>query len=90
MNWLDYVVLITTMVGIAVYGIWRTRGPRDLNTYLKGARDTPWFVIGLSVMATQALIEGGVSRRDRKASVDQVSAVLILQNYLDYRKQATA
>jgi len=41
-----------------------------------------------SVMATQALIEGGVSRRDRKASVDQVSAVLILQNYLDYRKQA--
>src|SRR5438105_4832562 len=53
-NWLDYVVLITTMVGIAAYGIWRTRGPRDLNTYLKGARDTPWFVIGLSVMATQA------------------------------------
>ena len=40
-----------------------------------------------SVMATQALIEGGVSRRDRKKSVDQVSAVLILQNYLDYRKQ---
>jgi len=40
-----------------------------------------------SVLATQALIEGGVSRRDRKKSVDQVSAVLILQNYLDYRKQ---
>jgi putative holliday junction resolvase len=40
-----------------------------------------------SVMATQVLIEGGVSRRDRKKSVDQVSAVLILQNYLDYRKQ---
>ncbi len=40
-----------------------------------------------SVLATQALIEGGVSRRDRKKSVDQVSAVLILQSYLDYRKQ---
>jgi Na+/proline symporter len=53
-NWLDYVVLISTMVGIAGYGVWRTRGRRDLNTYLKGARDTPWFVIGLSVMATQA------------------------------------
>jgi hypothetical protein len=53
-NWLDYVVLITTMVGIAVYGVWRTRGRRDLTTYLKGAPDTPWFVIGLSVIATQA------------------------------------
>ena len=54
MNWLDYVVLITTMVGIAVYGVWRTRGVHDLNTYLKGAPDTPWWVSGLSVMATQA------------------------------------
>ena len=54
MNWLDYVVLIATMVGIAAYGIWRTRGHRDLNTYLKGAHHTPWLVIGLSVMATQA------------------------------------
>jgi SSS family solute:Na+ symporter len=54
MSPLDYVVLIGTMVGIAVYGIWKTRGRRDLKTYLKGAQDTPWFVIGLSVMATQA------------------------------------
>ena len=48
MNWLDYVVLVATMVGIAAYGVWRTRGRRDLNTYLKGAQDTPWLVIGLS------------------------------------------
>ena len=54
MNWLDYVVLIATMVGIAAFGIWQTRGHRDLDTYLKGARHTPWLVIGLSVMATQA------------------------------------
>ena len=54
MSPLDYVVLIGTMVGIAVYGMWKTRGRRDLKTYLKGAQDTPWFVIGLSVMATQA------------------------------------
>ncbi|MDP9175915.1 MAG: sodium:solute symporter [Planctomycetota bacterium] len=54
MNALDYVVLLGTMLGIAVYGIWRTRGRRDLNSYLKGAGNTPWIVIGLSVMATQA------------------------------------
>ena len=54
MNALDFVVLIGSMLGIAVYGIWRTRGRRDLNTYLKGDGQTPWFAIGLSVMATQA------------------------------------
>ena len=54
MNGLDYVVLIGSMLGIAVFGMWKTRGRRDLNTYLKGAGNTHWFTIGLSVMATQA------------------------------------
>lgn len=54
MNILDYAVLLGTMLGIAAFGIWRTRGRRDLQTYLKGAGNTKWFVIGLSVMATQA------------------------------------
>src|ERR1700752_3417957 len=53
MSALDYVVLIGSMLAIAVYGIWRTRGRRNLNTYLKGNR-TSWMAIGLSVMATQA------------------------------------
>jgi solute:Na+ symporter, SSS family len=53
-NPFDYVVLLGTMLGIAGYGIWRTRNNRDLKTYLKGAGNTPWIVIGLSVMATQA------------------------------------
>src|SRR5580693_6069439 len=54
MNALDYVVLLSTMLGIAGYGAWRTRGQRSLDTYLKGTGQTRWFVIGLSVMATQA------------------------------------
>jgi len=53
MSALDFVVLIGSMLGIAGYGIWQTRGRRDLNDYLKGGH-TPWFAIGLSVMATQA------------------------------------
>lgn len=43
-----------------------------------------------SAVATQALIEGGVSRRDRKQVVDKVAATLILQSYLDYLKVADA
>ncbi|HEY3853569.1 MAG TPA: sodium:solute symporter [Verrucomicrobiae bacterium] len=54
MSLLDFVVLIASMLGIAAYGIWRTRGRRNLNTYLKGDGSTAWFAIGLSVMATQA------------------------------------
>ena len=50
MNLLDYFVLLGTILGIAAYGVWRTRGQRDLNTYLKGKGDTSWPVIGLSVL----------------------------------------
>jgi len=54
MNLLDWIVLLGTMVGIAGYGMWRTRHTDHLDTYLKGSRSTGWFTIGLSVMATQA------------------------------------
>ena len=54
MNALDYVVLIGSMLGIALYGVIRTRGRRDLHSYLKGQGNTRWLVIGISVMATQA------------------------------------
>jgi SSS family transporter len=53
-NFADYAVLFATMLGIAAYGIWRTRKRQSLNTYLRGEGNTRWFVIGLSVMATQA------------------------------------
>jgi putative Holliday junction resolvase len=43
-----------------------------------------------TVIAQQTLVEAEVSRRDRKAVVDKVAAILILQNYLDYRKLAEA
>src|SRR5581483_2346262 len=54
MSPLDYIVLVGSMLTIAGYGIWRTRDRRSLNSYLKGAGKTPWWAIGLSVMATQA------------------------------------
>ena len=54
MNPLDYLVLFGTMLGIAAYGVWRTRGQHGLSGYLKGSGTTGWVTIGLSVMATQA------------------------------------
>jgi len=54
MRALDFVVLLGTMLGIATYGLWRTRGHHSLSTYLKGDQTTGWATIGISVMATQA------------------------------------
>ncbi len=54
MTLLDFVVLAGSMVGIATYGVWQTRGRQELSYYLKGDRRTGWAAIGLSVMATQA------------------------------------
>ncbi|HEY9760312.1 MAG TPA: sodium:solute symporter [Oculatellaceae cyanobacterium] len=54
MNGLDFAVMLFSIIGIAVYGIVKTRDPGDLKSYVKGRGKTPWYVIGLSVMATQA------------------------------------
>jgi len=54
MNGLDWFVLLGTMLGIAAFGVWRTRDVHSLNTYLKGNHNTGWMTIGLSGMATQA------------------------------------
>jgi Na+/proline symporter len=53
-NAVDYVILVGTLLAIAAYAVWSTRGHRDLSAYLKGGGETKWFTIGLSVMATQA------------------------------------
>jgi Na+/proline symporter len=53
MSTLDWVVLFFTLVSIAVYGMYKTRGKQSLETYLKGNKDN-WWTIGLSIMATQA------------------------------------
>ncbi|HET7290828.1 MAG TPA: Holliday junction resolvase RuvX [Vicinamibacteria bacterium] len=43
-----------------------------------------------TAIARQALLEADVKRKARKGAVDKVAAILILQNYLDYRKLADA
>jgi SSS family solute:Na+ symporter len=54
MRQVDWAVLIGTLVLIVAYGVWKTRGIRSVDTYLRGGSDTRWLTIGLSIMATQA------------------------------------
>ena len=54
MHWIDWLVLGTTILLISFYGIWKTRGIKSDEDYLKSSGKTPWWAIGLSIMATQA------------------------------------
>ncbi|MDQ3017133.1 MAG: sodium:solute symporter, partial [Bacteroidota bacterium] len=54
MSSIDWVVLIGATAFIILYGIWKTRKSRNMDSYLMGGNSTPWWTIGLSVMATQA------------------------------------
>lgn len=54
LNWIDWTVLIVTLLTIVGYGTWQTRGSKNVQDYLKGGNASKWWTIGLSVMATQA------------------------------------
>ena len=54
MSILDWIVLGGTLSFIVGYGVWKTRGSRDVDDYVLGGKKAKWWTIGLSVMATQA------------------------------------
>lgn len=54
MKELDWIILAGTLIFIVVYGVWKTRGSKNVNDYVRGGSDSKWWTIGLSVMATQA------------------------------------
>jgi SSS family transporter len=51
---LDWAVLFATLAAFVLYGLWKSRGERDLTDYLLAGRRMPWPAVALSVMATQA------------------------------------
>ena len=51
---LDWTIMLGTLLGIVIYGVWKTRKVNTVQSYLLGDRDLPWWTIGLSIMATQA------------------------------------
>lgn len=53
MTWIDWLVLIVSLLFIVLYGTWKTRGEKNIQNFLKG-NNSGWFTVGISVMATQA------------------------------------
>lgn len=54
MSPVDWLILVITLLFIVLYGIWKSRGMRTLNSYLLADKKLPWYHVGFSVMATQA------------------------------------
>jgi SSS family transporter len=54
MRALDWFVLVTSLVSIVAYGLYRSRGSDTVDRYLLAGRSMPWYAMALSIMATQA------------------------------------
>ncbi|QMV69950.1 sodium:solute symporter [Sphingobacterium paramultivorum] len=54
MSTADWIVLFLTLLVIVIYGVYKSRGIKNIDGYLLGNRSLPWYHVGLSVMATQA------------------------------------
>lgn len=54
MKTLDWIILITVLLFIVIYGIWKTRKINTAEGFLAGGRNSKWYMVGLSIMATQA------------------------------------
>ena len=54
MSSIDWFILITTLLGIVGYGVWKNRQQESIQSYIRGGNQSRWWTVGLSVMATQA------------------------------------
>lgn len=54
MKAIDWIVLLLTIFSIVAYGTWKTRKTRTMEGYLKGDNSQKWWMMGISIMATQA------------------------------------
>ncbi|MES2286519.1 MAG: sodium:solute symporter [Bacteroidota bacterium] len=54
MNAIDWLVLGITLLSVVVYGLYKSRGTKNIDGFLLADKQLPWYHVGLSVMATQA------------------------------------
>ncbi len=54
MQQIDWIVLSVTLLFIVIYGVYKTKGSENVEDYILNNNETPWWTVGLSVMATQA------------------------------------
>lgn len=50
---LDLVIVAIYIVGMTLLGLWFTRAQKDLRTYFVGGRNIGWFMVLISIVATE-------------------------------------
>lgn len=50
----DWLVLLITLSGIMLYGLYKSRTTKNLEGYFLSNRSLPWYIVLLSIMGTQA------------------------------------
>ncbi len=54
MSLIDWIVLIVTLVGIILYGLYKSRSEKNLESYFLLNRSSSWYLILLGIIGTQA------------------------------------
>lgn len=50
---IDLAIVAAYLVGVVLFGLWIGRGQRGIDDYLLGDRNLPWWVLLLSIVATE-------------------------------------
>jgi len=54
MSVIDWLVIAVLLVGIVIYGLYKSRTTKNLEGYFLSNRSLPWYLVLLSIMGTQA------------------------------------
>jgi SSS family transporter len=54
MSTIDWVVLLLTLLTVILYGIYKSRGQKNIDSYFLGNNSLPWYLVLFSIMGTQA------------------------------------
>src|SRR6478609_760372 len=50
---LDLGIVVAYVLGMTLLGVWFTRAQKDLRTYFVGGRNVGWFMVLMSIVATE-------------------------------------
>ena len=54
MGYIDWIILLLTLVGVVLYGIYKGKSVHNIDGYYRSNRQLPWSMVMLGVIGTQA------------------------------------
>jgi Na+/proline symporter len=54
MSFIDWLVMCSFLGFVVLYGTWKSRHTNDIDTYIRAGKTSRWWMVAISIMATQA------------------------------------